>query len=60
MTNLATRDFKVGHARVTSPAPKVDDRDLTDRDIVRANIADDTRIARAEQRAKRRRLRRFF
>lgn len=55
MTTITIPDFTPGRARVATPAPVVDDRDLTDAQVVADNIAEDVAAAR-EDREKRRRF----
>lgn len=49
MTTITSPGFTPGRVRVSSPAPVIDDRDLTDDDVVAQNIAEDRRTARADQ-----------
>jgi hypothetical protein len=49
MTTITSPGFTPGRVRVSSPAPVIDDRDLTDDDVVAQNIAEDRKTARADQ-----------
>jgi hypothetical protein len=51
---MTTISFTPGPQRVPTPAPKVDDRDLTDRTLVARNLEEDRRIVREEVKQRRR------